>query len=160
MAVFDSWEADRISVTKGAIVVAAVKEKVGDEEKWRIEAPDKPEADSSKVEAFIRKLEGLEAVELIDTPKDLAEYGLDKPEAKMNVRVKDGENKTREITILVGREDKEKNLVVVKNTELELSFQGGLCLSAGPAQGSQGLEGRGQARAGRRKGRGEEMISA
>jgi hypothetical protein len=114
-AVFNSWEADRISVTKGAIVVAAVKEKVKDEEKWRIETPDKPEADGSKVETFIRKIESLEAVEFIDAPKDLAEYGLDKPEAEVKVWVKDGENKTREIIILVGREDKEKKQVVVKN---------------------------------------------
>jgi len=122
-AVFNSWEADRISVTKGAIVVAAVKEKVKDEEKWRIEAPDKPEADGSKIETFIRKIEGLEAVEFIDTPKDLAEYGLDKPEAEVKVRVKDGENKTREITILVGREDKEKNQAVVKNSGLKYLFR-------------------------------------
>ena len=122
-AVFNSWEADRISLTKGALVVAAVKEKVKDEEKWRIEAPDKPEADGSKVETFIRKIEGLEAVEFIDTPKDLAEYGLDKPEAAVKVRVKAGENKTREITILVGRENKEKNQVVVKNSDLKYLFR-------------------------------------
>lgn len=122
-AVFNSWEADRISVTKGAIVVAAVKEKVKDEEKWRLEAPDKPEADSSKVETFIRRIEGLEAVEFIDTPKDLAEYGLDKPEAEVKVRVKDGETKVREFTILFGREDKEKKQVVVKNARLGYLFR-------------------------------------
>jgi len=122
-AVFNSWEADRISVTKGDLTVAAVKEKVKDEEKWRIETPDKPEADGSKVETFIRKIESLEAVEFIDAPKDLAEYGLDKPEAEVRVRVKDGENKTREITILVGREDKEKNQVVVKNAGLGYLFR-------------------------------------
>jgi len=122
-AVFNSWEADRISVTKGAIVVAAVKEKVKDEEKWRIETPDKPEADGSKVETFIRKIESLEAVEFIDAPKGLAEYGLDKPEAEVKVRVKEGEKKTREITILVGREDKEKSQVVVKNAGLGYLFR-------------------------------------
>jgi hypothetical protein len=122
-AVFNSWEADRVSVTKVGLAVAAVKDKVKDEEKWRLEAPEKPEADGSKVETFIRKIEDLEAVEFIDTPKDLAEYGLDKPEAEVKVRVKEGENKTREITILVGREDKEKNQVVVKNAGLGYLFR-------------------------------------
>jgi hypothetical protein len=122
-AVFNSWEADRISVTKGDLTVAAVKEKVKDEEKWRIETPDKPEADGSKVETFIRKIESLEAVEFIDAPKNLAEYGLDKPEAEVKVRVKDGENKTREIIILVGREDKEKKQVVVKNAGFGYLFR-------------------------------------
>jgi len=122
-AVFNSWEADRISVKKSGFAVAAVKEKVKDEEKWRLEAPDKPEADSSKVETFIRRIESLEAVEFIDTPKDLAEYGLDKPEAEVKVRVKDGETKVREFTILVGREDKEKKQVVVKNAGLGYLFR-------------------------------------
>jgi len=122
-AVFNSWEADRIFVTKGGLTVAAVKDKVKDEEKWRLEAPDKPEADGSKVETLIRRIESLEAVEFIDTPKDLAEYGLDKPEAEVKVWVKDGENKTREITILVGKEDKEKKQVVVKNAGLGYLFR-------------------------------------
>lgn len=122
-AVFNSWEADRISVTKGGLTVAAVKDKVKDEEKWRLESPGRPEADGSKVETFIRKIEGLEAVEFIDTPKGMAEYGLDKPEAEVKMRVKEGENKTREITILVGREDKEKNQVVVKNAGLGYLFR-------------------------------------
>jgi len=122
-AVFNSWEADRLSVTKGGLTVAAVKDKVKDEEKWRLESPERPEADGSKVETFIRKIEDLEAVEFIDAPKDLAEYGLDKPEAEVKVRVKEGENKTREITILVGREDKEKNQVVVKNAGLGYLFR-------------------------------------
>ena len=110
-------------MTKGGLTVAAVKEKVKDEEKWRLEAPEKPEADGSKVETFIRKIEGLEAAEFIDAPKGLAEYGLDKPEAEVKVRVKEGENKTREITILVGREDKEKKQVVVKNSGLGYLFR-------------------------------------
>jgi hypothetical protein len=122
-AVFNSWEADRVSVTKGGLTVAAVKEKVKDEEKWRLEAPEKPEADGSKVETFIRKIESLEAAEFVDAPKGLAEYGLDKPEAEVKVRVKEGEKKTREITILVGREDKEKSQVIVKNAGLGYLFR-------------------------------------
>jgi hypothetical protein len=41
----------------------------------------------------------------------------------VKVRVKDGENKTREIIILVGREDKEKKQVVVKNSGLGYLFR-------------------------------------
>ncbi len=122
-AVFNSWEADRVSVTKAGLAVAAFKEKDKDEEKWRLEAPEKPEADGSKVEAFIRKIEDLEAVEFIDAPKGLAEYGLDRPEAEVNVRVKDGESKVQEFKILIGREDKEKKQVVVKNAALGYLFR-------------------------------------
>lgn len=122
-AVFNSWEADRISVTKGGLTVSAVKEKVKDEEKWRIESPEKPEADSSKVETFIRRIEGLEAMEFIDAPKGLTEYGLDKSEAEVRVRITEGESKTREITILVGKEDVDKKQVVVKNAGLGYLFR-------------------------------------
>jgi len=122
-AVFNSWEADRISVAKAGLTLAAVKDKIKDEEKWFLEAPEKPEADGSKVEAFIRKIEDLEAVEFIDAPKSLADYGLDKPESEVNVRVKDGEGKVHESTILIGREDKEKKQVVVKNAALGYLFK-------------------------------------
>lgn len=123
VAVFDSWEADRVSVTARGLSLAAVKEKVGADDKWFLESAGKVEADSSKVEMFIRKIEGLEAAEFIDAPKSLAEYGLDRPEAEVKVRTKDYEGKVREATVLVGREDKNKNQVVVKNAALNYLFR-------------------------------------
>jgi hypothetical protein len=118
VAAFNSWEADRIAVVRGSLNVSAVKEKVDNVDKWRLETPDKAPADGSKIETLIRKIESLETIEFIDTPKGLAEYGLEKPEAEIKVRTKDYEGKVREATILVGREDKDKKQVAVKNAAL------------------------------------------
>ncbi len=123
VAVFDSWDADRLSVTAGGLSLAAVKEKVGDSDKWFLESADKVEADGSKVETLIRKIEGLEAAEFIDAPKSLAEYGLDKPRAEVKVRTKDYQGKVRESTILVGAEDKDRKQAVVKNAALNYLFR-------------------------------------
>jgi hypothetical protein len=123
VAVLDSWEADRLAVTAGGLSLAAVKEKVGDSDKWFLESEGKPEADGSKVETFIRKIEGLEAAEFIDAPKSLAEYGLDKPQAEVKIRTKDYEGKVRESTILVGAEDRDKKQVVVKNAAFPYLFR-------------------------------------
>ncbi|HEX2694770.1 MAG TPA: DUF4340 domain-containing protein [Acidobacteriota bacterium] len=123
VAVFDSWDADRVSVTAGGLSLAAAKEKVGDADQWLLESEDKAEADGSKVEMFIRKIEGLEAAEFIDAPKSLADYGLDKPRAEVKVRTRDYEGKVRESIVLVGTEDKDKKQVVVKNAALGYLFR-------------------------------------
>jgi hypothetical protein len=123
VAVFDSWEVDRLSVTAGGLSLAVVKEKVGDADKWLLGSEGKTEADGSKVEMFIRKIEGLEAAEFIDIPKSLAEYGLDKPRAEVKIRTKDYEGKVRESTVLVGTEDKDKKQVVVKNAAFDYLFR-------------------------------------
>ena len=62
-------------------------------------------------------------MEFIDAPKGLTEYGLDKSEAEVRVRITEGESKTREITILVGKEDVDKKQVVVKNAGLGYLFR-------------------------------------
>jgi hypothetical protein len=123
VAVFDSWEADRVSVTAGGLALAAVKEKAGETDKWLLESESKAEADGSKVEMFIRRIGGLEAAGFIDTPKSLADYGLDKPQAEVKIRTKDYEGKVRESIVLVGLEDKDKNQVVVKNAAFPYLFR-------------------------------------
>jgi len=123
VAVFDSWEADRLSVTAGSVSLAAVKEKTGDADKWLLESDGRAEADGSKIEMFLRKIGGLEAAEFIDTPVSLAEYGLEEPQAELKVWTRDYEGKSRESTLLVGAEDKEKKQVVVKNTALSYLFR-------------------------------------
>ncbi len=123
VAVFDSWDADRISVTAGGVSLAALKEKTGDADKWLLESEGKTEADGSKVEAFLRKIEGLEAVEFIDAPRSLAAYGLERPQAEVKIRTKDYEGRVRESTLLVGAEDKDKKQVVVKNAALSYLFR-------------------------------------
>lgn len=123
VAVFDSWDADRIAVTARGLSLAAAKEKSGDRDKWFLESEGRPEADVAKVETFLREIGGLEAAEFIDAPKSLAEYGLDSPQAEVRIRTKDPEGKVRESTVLVGAEDKAKKQVVVKNAALGYLFR-------------------------------------
>jgi hypothetical protein len=120
---FYSWEVDRISVKAGGLTLAAVKEKAQDGDKWFLETPSKEPADGTKVEALIRKIEGLEAAEFIDDPGSLARYGLEKPAAEIRIRTKDVDNKTKEIGLLVGNEDAAKKQVVVKNAGLDYLFR-------------------------------------
>ncbi len=120
---FSSWEADRVAVKKGALVLAAVKEKGKDGDQWVLEAPGKEAADGTKVEAFLRKVEALEAASFIDGPKSPAEYGLDQPAAEVRVRTKGYDNKGKELVLLVGKEDKDKKQVVVKNARLDYLFR-------------------------------------
>lgn len=123
VAVFDSWDADRIAVTARGVSVTAAKERSGDTDKWLLESEGRPEADAAKVETFLREIGGLEAAEFIDAPKSLAEYGLDSPRAEIRIRTKDAEGKVRESTVLVGAEEKAKKQVVVKNAVLGYLFR-------------------------------------
>ncbi|MDH4196327.1 MAG: DUF4340 domain-containing protein [Candidatus Aminicenantes bacterium] len=120
---FYSWEADRVAVKKEDLALAALKEKVGEEETWRLETEAKETADRTKVEDFIRQVEGLEAAEFIDTPGELGRYGLDKPFAEVLVRTKDGTGKVQELTVQFGAEDKDKKQVIVRNPKLDYLFR-------------------------------------
>ncbi len=117
-----SWEADRAVFKEGTLSLAAVKEKAGTEENWVLETPAKDAADGTKVEAFIRKIEGLEAAGFVDAPKSLSPYGLEPPVAEARIRTKDAENKVKETVIFIGREDKEKKQVAVRNAALDYLF--------------------------------------
>ena len=116
--VFNSWEADKVRVKRGDLVLTVVKNA---EDKWLFEDGGK-EADKSKVETFIRKIEGLEAAEFIDAPAGLQEYGLAPPQVEVTVWTKSGE-KEKEFQVLFGTEDQEKKQVVVKNPKLEYLFR-------------------------------------
>jgi len=119
---FYSWEADKVALKKGGFEIAAVKQKEGQEDKWLLDPTTKEEADRTKVEDFIRKVEGLEAVAFIDNPGPLAPYGLDAG-AEIRVQTKDSQNKVKETVLLIGKEDAEKKLVVVKNGALDYLFR-------------------------------------
>jgi hypothetical protein len=122
VAEFYSWEADRISVKRDGAEIAAVKEKTGDAENWVLEGPAKENADRTKVEDFLRKIESLEAASFVDAPGALSVYGLE-PGAEIRIRTKDPQNKEKETVLLVGREDAEKKLVAVKSPGLGYLFQ-------------------------------------
>ena len=122
VADFYSWEADKVALKRDGFVIAAVKEKVGGEDKWLLDPATKEEADRTKVEDFIRKAEGLEAADFIDNPGPLAAYGLDGG-TEVRIRTKDSQGQEKEIVFLIGKEDAEKKQVVVKNARLDYLFR-------------------------------------
>ncbi len=94
-------------------------------DKWYSDAAQKEEADASKVDTFVRKIESLEAIEYIDATKSPAEYGLDKPQAEVTIWTKEAGEKPAEksFSVLVGKEDKDKKQAVVKNAKLDYFFK-------------------------------------
>jgi flagellar basal body-associated protein FliL len=116
---FNSWDAQKLRVAKGGLSLTVAKNTEGN---WHFEDGNKAEADRSKVESLIRRVEGLEAVEFIDAPTGLAEYGLDKPQAEIAVWTKESD-KEKEFRVLVGNEDAAKKQVVVRNPDLSYLFR-------------------------------------
>jgi hypothetical protein len=117
VTVFNSWEATKVQLKKGDFTLAAAKDT---EEKWHFE--DGKEADKSKIETFIRKVEGLQAAEFIDSPGNLQDYGLQPPQAEVTVWTKDGDTE-KQHRVLIGNEDPEKKQVVMKNARLDYLFR-------------------------------------
>lgn len=117
---FYSWEAKKLYLKKGKIHLTVAK---GEEDKWFFESPLNEGADKNKIETFIRKIESLEADEFIDPPLKLEDYGLGTPQAEVKIWVEEDEEKTNEITILIGNEDNEAKKVVVKNARFDYLFR-------------------------------------
>ena len=122
VASFYSWEANRLHLKMGEIDWELVKD---EEDNWHFESPLKEEADRSKIQTFIRKIESLEAAEFIDPPLSLKDYGLDNPNAEVKIWIEEDEDKgnAKEITVLIGSEDKEAKKVVVKNARFDYLFR-------------------------------------
>jgi hypothetical protein len=118
---FYAWDAKRVSVKRDGTEIVASKEKVGEEDKWLLDVSAKTEADRTKVEDFVRKIEGLEALAFIDKPGPLADHGL-APGTEIRVLTRDYQDKEKETVLFVGREDAEKNQVVVKNALYDTLF--------------------------------------
>jgi hypothetical protein len=122
VAVYSSWQATKVALKKAGLTLTPAK---STNDKWYLDAAQKEEADGTKIETLVRKVESLEAAEFIDAPKGLAEYGLDKPQAEITVTTKEPGEKAVEksVTILVGKTDKDKKQVVVKNARLGYLFR-------------------------------------
>jgi len=122
VAAFNTWQATKLAVKKGALDLTLTK---APNDKWYFDAGQKEEADASKLESFIRRIEGLESTEFIDAPKSLAEHGLDKPQAEVTVTTKDTGEKAVEksFTVLVGKDDKTAKKAVVKNARFGYLFK-------------------------------------
>ncbi|MBC7361086.1 MAG: DUF4340 domain-containing protein [Candidatus Aminicenantes bacterium] len=129
VAVFNSWEVIGITIKQQDKVIAAAKEKIKEkgqeQEKWLVlgEANKKEPADESKIESLIRKLEYLEAIEFIDRPANLSDFGLDNPRVKITLKVKPQDKEEKEIHLLVGQETPDKKQVIIKNNELSYLFR-------------------------------------
>lgn len=121
VADFYAWDAKRVLVKRDGVEIAAAKEKVGEEDKWLVDVPAKTEADRTKVEDFVRKIEGLEALAFIDKPGPLADHGL-APGIEIRILTRDYQDKEKETVLFVGREDAEKKQVVVKNALYDTLF--------------------------------------
>ncbi len=117
---FFTWEVGKLQIKKGELFLTLTKD---EEDNWYIEGTQKDEADKEKVQSFLRKIEGLEAEEFVDTPLKLQDYGLEEPQAEIKIWVEEEEDKTREIFILIGSEDREAKKAFVKNTRFEYLFK-------------------------------------
>jgi len=120
VANFYSWEVNRLQMKRGELDWVLAKD---EDDNWSFESPVQEEADKSKIQTFIRKIESLEAEEFIDPPFNLRDYGLDEPQGEVKVWVKEDEETVKEITILLGAEDKDAQKVVVKNARFNYLFR-------------------------------------
>ena len=129
VAIFNSWEVAGITISQQNKVISVTKEKLKEknkeQEKWRLLADSnkKEAADESKIESLIRKLEYLEALEFIDQPGNLTDFGLDKPQLEITLKVKPEGQEEKEIKLLIGQESRDKKQVVIKNSELSYLFK-------------------------------------
>jgi hypothetical protein len=106
IADFYSWEVNKVSLERGDLSLLVVEDE--EEDKWRFDSTEGEEADKEKIDEFIRKIEALEADEFIDPPLNLAEFGLEPPVAKVTIWVKEDEDKSKEVTVLIGNTLKDK----------------------------------------------------
>lgn len=116
-----AWDAKRVTVKRDGVEIAAAKEKVGEEDKWLLDPAAKTEADRTKVEELVRKIEGLEAAAFVDKPGPLSGYGL-APGIEVRVLTRDYQGKENETVLFIGKEDPEKKQVAIKNAGLDYLF--------------------------------------
>ena len=122
VAAFNTWQAGKVVIRKGSLSLTLTK---APNDKWYFDAAQKEEADATKIDTFVRKIESLEAAEYVDAPNGLSEYGLDKPQAEVTIWTKAAGEKPVEksVTVLVGKEDTDKKQAVVKNARLDYLFR-------------------------------------
>lgn len=120
VADFYSWEANKLHLKRGDIDWTLIKD---EDDNWRFKSPIEEAASKEKIETFIRKIEGLEADEFIDPPLNLKDWGLESPQAEVKVWVKEDDETSKEVAILIGDEDKEAKKAVVKNARFDYLFR-------------------------------------
>lgn len=115
--VFDHYEVTKVSLVYPDSTITCIKS--GDYD-WKLEAPEKGEAEGSRVDDLLYAADALEAKEFIDAPdKEMGKYGLDKP--KMTLRIwQKGDKEPR--VVMIGGEDTAKSLTYVKNPAVPYIF--------------------------------------
>lgn len=120
VASFYTWEVKKLTLQSDGLEMTLAKSEEGT---WEFQTDEEAvPADRSKVDEFIREIEGLEGEEWIDPPFNLTDYGLDSPEIRITVVVEEDESE-KPITILVGAKDGDTGKVVVKNSALDYLFR-------------------------------------
>lgn len=115
VADFYSWEVNKVTLEKGDLNLTVVEDE--EEEKWHFDSAEDEEADKDKIAEFIRKIEALQADSFIDPPLILAEFGLDPPAVKVTLRIKEDEEKSKDVTLLIGKTIKENAEKAENNKE-------------------------------------------
>ncbi len=76
---------------KRVFAKSTIKDKEGlDTPKWKKTAPEAKDLDTNKIQDALFAIGGVEAQEFVDSPKGLADYGLDKPALKVTLRFAGG----------------------------------------------------------------------
>ncbi|MGB3862917.1 MAG: DUF4340 domain-containing protein [Candidatus Aminicenantaceae bacterium] len=107
IADFYSWEVNKVSLERLDLSLTVVEDE--EEDKWHFDSAGGEEADKDKIDEFIRKIEALQAESFIDPPLNLAEFGLDPPAEKVTIWVKEDEEKSKEITLFIGKKLKDED---------------------------------------------------
>ncbi|MCS7253216.1 MAG: DUF4340 domain-containing protein [Armatimonadota bacterium] len=97
---FDTGEIDRVKLIHSGKEIELERRKRDDRDEWEMLKPKKMRADTTTVTNLLWDVHDLEAQSFIDQPKGLDEYGLDKPQASVELRDRK-RNKT--MRLLIGK---------------------------------------------------------
>ena len=115
---FNKDDVQRLELTSGTQTINV--ERAG-ADAWQLTAPVKAKAKKDKVDSILMSFQSLKGSKIVeDNPKDLAKYGLDKPQAKVSVWVR-GESAPR--VALLGKKDE-------KTSDLYAKAEGGTTVFA------------------------------
>lgn len=120
IADFYTWEVEKLQIQMGDLSLMLTKD---EEENWQSAEPGIQGIDKEKIQSFLRKIEALESEEFVDPPLNLADYGLDIPQAEIKIWTGAEGQTPEEVTIHIGKEDKESQKVYVKNERFGYVFK-------------------------------------
>jgi len=120
IADFFTWEVQKLQIRNGDLSLTLTKD---EEENWQSVEPEIEGIDKEKIQSFLRKIEALESEEFVDPPLNLADYGLDVPQAEVKIWTGEKEKTPKEVTIQIGKEDKELKKAYVKSARFDYVFK-------------------------------------